>query len=49
MEESENTGQVLLERVTIRPFQEHEKPLWNQLIEQEHSLHNATLSGNVML
>ncbi|MCC5851028.1 MAG: ISAs1 family transposase [Verrucomicrobia bacterium] len=41
----ENTEQDVLDRVTLRPIQEHEKPLWNRLIEEEHYLHNATLVG----
>ncbi len=45
MDKNENTGQDILDRVTLRPIQEHEKPLWNRLIEQEHYLHNATLVG----
>lgn len=45
MEKNENTGQDVLDRVTLRPIQEHEKPLWNRLMEEEHYLHNATLVG----
>lgn len=45
MEKYENTGQDVMDRVTVRPIQEHEKPLWNRLIEEEHYLHNATLVG----
>jgi hypothetical protein len=45
MEKYENTGQDVLDRVTVRPIQEHEKPLWNRLIDEEHYLHNATLVG----
>jgi len=42
-EKNENTGQDILDWVTLRPIQKHEKPLWNRLIKEEHYLHNATL------
>ena len=39
------TEQDVLGKVTVRLIQEHEKPLWNELIEQEHYLHNPRLVG----
>ncbi len=39
------TGQDVLSKVTVRLIQEHEKPRWNELIEQEHYLHNPRLVG----
>ncbi len=34
-----------MDKVTLRPIQEHEKALWNRIVEEEHYLHNATLVG----
>ena len=39
------TGQDVLDNISVRPIQEHEKPKWNELIEKEHYLHNARLVG----
>lgn len=39
------TEQDVLGKVTVRLIQEHEKPRWNELIEQEHYLHNPRLVG----
>lgn len=39
------TGQDVLEKVSVRLIHEHEKLRWNELIEQEHYLHNPRLVG----
>lgn len=39
------TEQDVLDNVAVRPIQEHEKSRWNQLIEQDHYLHNPRLVG----
>ena len=39
------TGQDVLDKVAVRLIQEHEKPRWNEIIEQEHYLHNPRLVG----
>jgi len=39
------TEQDVLGKVTVRLIQEHEKLRWNDLIEQEHYLHNPQLVG----
>ncbi|MCP4208936.1 MAG: DUF4338 domain-containing protein, partial [Shimia sp.] len=39
------TEQDVLDKVILRPIQEHEKSRWNQLIEQDHYLHNPRLVG----
>jgi hypothetical protein len=39
------TEQDILDKVTVRLVLEHEKEQWNELIEQEHYLHNPTLVG----
>ncbi len=39
------TEQDVLDNVTVRPIQEHEKERWNQLIERDHYLHNSRLVG----
>lgn len=39
------TGQDVLDKVAVRLIQEHEKLRWNELIEQEHYLHNPRLVG----
>jgi hypothetical protein len=39
------TEQDVLDNVAVRPIQEHEKARWNQLIEQDHYLHNPRLVG----
>ena len=39
------TGQDVLDNVSVRLIQEHEKTRWNELIEQEHYLHNPRLVG----
>jgi len=39
------TEQDVLGKVTVRLIQEHEKSRWNELIEQEHYLHNPRLVG----
>jgi len=39
------TGQDVLGKVAVRLVQEHEKPRWNEIIGQEHYLHNPRLVG----
>lgn len=39
------TGQDVLDKVSVRLIHEHEKLRWNELIEQEHYLHNSRLVG----
>jgi hypothetical protein len=35
----------VLDKVAVRLVEDHEKARWNELIEREHYLHNATLVG----
>jgi hypothetical protein len=39
------TKQDVLDKVTVRLIQEHEKTKWNEIIEREHYLHNPRLVG----
>ena len=39
------TEQDVLDKVTVRLIQEHEKSQWNEIIEREHYLHNPRLVG----
>lgn len=39
------TEQEVLQKVTVRLIQDHEKDRWNQFIEQEHYLQSAKLVG----
>ena len=39
------TEQDVLDKVTVRPIQEHEKTKWDGVIEREHYLHNPRLVG----
>lgn len=34
-----------MDSLTIRPITDHEKPLWDRIMVEEHYLHNATLVG----
>jgi hypothetical protein len=39
------TEQDVLDKVNVRLIHEHEKVLWNSIIEKEHYLHNSRLVG----
>ena len=39
------TEQDVLDKVTVRLIQEHEKSQWNEIIERDHYLHNPRLVG----
>ncbi len=39
------TEQDVLNKITVRLIQEHEKTQWNEIVEREHYLHNSRLVG----